>query len=83
MAYATEDVDDDDDNDNDDIEMPEAYGIYQQLKRFGTNWWAGGYADQPYVLMLEMTKVEEAIQKYKREQEEEALAKAIINNAGQ
>lgn len=82
MAYATEDVEEEDDN-SDDIEMPEAYGIYQQLKRFGTNWWAGGYADQPYILMLEMTKVEEAIQKFKREQEEEALAKAAFNNAQQ
>lgn len=82
MAYATEDVVEDEDE-SDDVEMPEPYGIYQQLKRFGMTWWAGGYADQPYILMLEMSRVEEAIQKFMREQKQEAEAKAIFNSQGQ
>ena len=35
-------------------DLPDCYGIYQRLKRDGTYWWAGGLADQPHILMLEL-----------------------------
>lgn len=38
-------------------ERPEAYDILMQLRRYGLSWAAGGYEDQPVLLMRELDAV--------------------------
>ena len=42
------------------IEQPEPLAILRRLRRFNLPMWAGGYADQPYIHMLEQNIVVEA-----------------------
>jgi hypothetical protein len=40
---------------------PRLYTLYQQMKTLGALWYEGGLADQPHVLMLELSAVDEAV----------------------
>jgi hypothetical protein len=37
---------------------PHVYSIWLRCKQWGTLWWQGGIADQPYVLMAEFAVCE-------------------------
>lgn len=38
-------------------EQPEPLSILRELRRFNASWWPGGYADQPYLLLMELNCV--------------------------
>jgi hypothetical protein len=48
-------------------DLPESYQIYRRLQRTGRAWWAGGEADQPYLLMLELDACAAGEEKFKNE----------------
>lgn len=37
-----------------ELDQPEPFKILRMLRNMGTTYWAGGLADQPYLLLMEM-----------------------------
>jgi len=45
-------------------EQPEPFKILRMLRNFNTGYWAGGLADQPYFLLMEMNAAERGERKH-------------------
>lgn len=57
-------------------QMPDIYGQYLQVKRYGKLWWDGGLADQPHIWMQEMDACASGEEDYKSSRAPELLAYA-------
>jgi hypothetical protein len=64
--------------------IPEPLQLFYQLRRWNTLYWPGGYANQPYLLMLEFEACleGEGALNERRKQNAEAQAEYLLKQLG-